>query len=139
MVPMYPARVVARVLTKVVPDGDCWISTYSVGSHGYPQVGWQREDGRVTMTTAHRVAWWAVNQRPIPPGITVDHVCRRKRCVNPAHLRLLTNPENAAGSSGNRNGDMCRNGLHPWVEENIDRWGGRTRCRPCRQARQRKV
>lgn len=95
-----PARVVERVRTKVTVDEStgCLISTYSTGSHGYAQVGWV-EDGERTITLAHRVAWIG-DHGPIPDGMTVDHTCKRRKCVNVAHLRLLTNYENARRTSG---------------------------------------
>jgi len=32
---------------------------------------------------------------PIPSGLTVDHLCFERRCVNPGHLEAVTNEENA--------------------------------------------
>jgi hypothetical protein len=31
---------------------------------------------------------------PIPPGYTVDHLCRNKSCLNPAHLEAVSQREN---------------------------------------------
>lgn len=42
---------------------------------------------------AHRVAYEFENG-PIPDGLTIDHLCRVKRCVNPAHLEAVTGREN---------------------------------------------
>jgi hypothetical protein len=42
---------------------------------------------------AHRVSHAFFNG-PIPKGLMVDHLCHNTRCVNPAHLRLLTNSDN---------------------------------------------
>lgn len=94
-----PERVIERVLTKVVmgPRG-CHISTYSVGSHGYAQVGWGYRDDRV-VALAHRVMWtWF--RGAIPQGMTVDHTCKNRRCVRLMHLRLLPNLENARRTDG---------------------------------------
>ncbi|WP_084844898.1 HNH endonuclease signature motif containing protein [Prescottella equi] len=95
-----PDRVAQRALTHsdLDPHG-CRISRYSVASHGYAQIGWNDLNGRRCGTTAHRAAWVAVNGQ-IPEGMTVDHTCKQRRCVNPAHLRLLTNYENARRTSG---------------------------------------
>lgn len=90
-----PQRVLGRLFDRVAvgAEEECWPWLLSVGSHGYGQVGWW-ESGKSVMTTAHRVAWMAA-RGPIPEGMTVDHICRDRRCCNPSHLRLLTNPENA--------------------------------------------
>lgn len=42
---------------------------------------------------AHRVAY-TLTRGPIPDGLTVDHVCRHKLCMNPAHMELVTPSEN---------------------------------------------
>lgn len=42
---------------------------------------------------AHRAAWEQVNG-PIPAGLTIDHLCRQKLCVNPGHLEPVTPAEN---------------------------------------------
>ncbi len=79
------------------PNG-CHVSTYSLGSHGYPQVGWT-EEGRRFVTLVHLVVWRATRGQ-IPTGCTVDHQCKLKRCMRADHLRLLPNLENARRTSG---------------------------------------
>ena len=66
-----PARVVARLLANVEQAGGCVVTLYSVGSHGYGQIGWHENGRRRVMALAHRVAWEAVHG-PIPNGLTVD-------------------------------------------------------------------
>lgn len=128
-----PARVAARAHSKWEARGDCRISTYSVASHGYAQIGWKDGD-RVHMTTAHRAAWTHENGQ-IPGGATVDHTCKERRCVNVAHLRLLTNYENARRTAG-RDWPLgqCANG-HPNSESYVQP-SGRRRCRPCNREAQ---
>jgi hypothetical protein len=94
-----PQRVLDRARQRIVAgDNDCAISTYSVGSHGYAQIGWT-EGGKSHMRLAHRVVWEAEHGE-IPEGMTVDHLCKTRKCVNVDHLRLLTNFENARRTSG---------------------------------------
>lgn len=95
-----PHRVIRRVREKYYiykPTG-CHISTYSVGGSGYAQVGWQDGPGRIVMS-CHRLAW-IVTHGPIPDGMTVDHLCKERRCVNVDHMRLLSNFENARRTYG---------------------------------------
>jgi HNH endonuclease len=131
-----PERVARRAFEawELSPSG-CRISTYSVASHGYAQIGW-KDEGRMTGTTAQRAAWTYKNGQ-IPPGLTVDHLCKNRRCVNVDHLRLLTNYENGRRTAG-RDWPVgeCANG-HPNSELIIADGGRRTRCRLCRNQHQR--
>lgn len=90
-----PQHVLDRVMDRVDVRGadECWPWKLSIGSHGYGQIGWN-VDGKNVTTTAHRAAWSATNG-PIAGDLTVDHICRNKVCCNPAHLRLLSNVDNA--------------------------------------------
>ena len=127
-----PQRVIDRVLSRVRDTADgCVETNYSTGSHGYGQIGWHDEDRR-RMALTHRVAWIAKNG-PIPEGMTVDHICRNRKCLNVEHLRLLTNSENAS-DNGFRSRTHCPAG-HPYAGPNlyIDPTGGR-RCRTCAKA-----
>jgi hypothetical protein len=42
---------------------------------------------------AHRFAYELL-VGPIPEGLVIDHLCRNRRCVNPAHLEPVTAEEN---------------------------------------------
>lgn len=55
---------------------------------------------------AHRISY-ALFVGPIPDGMTVNHRCRNPSCVNPRHLELLTNAENAALSNAHRKSLPC--------------------------------
>jgi hypothetical protein len=43
---------------------------------------------------AHRFAYESVHG-PITPGLVIDHLCRVRLCVNPAHLEPVTPGENS--------------------------------------------
>lgn len=130
-----PERVAARAATRfVVDEHGCHISTYSVASHGYAQIGWTDGDYR-QVVTAHRAAWVHVNGQ-IPEGMTIDHLCKERRCVNVAHLRILENFQNARRTSG-RDWPLgqCVNG-HP--DSELVHWGGKWKCRVCFNEAQRR-
>ena len=73
------------------PDlGPCWLWTAGRFAAGYGEI--RGEDGKPKL--CHRLAYeWLMG--PIPPYRTIDHLCYVKHCVNPTHMEVVTNAENA--------------------------------------------
>ena len=95
-------------------------------------------DGKRRLRYAHRVAWEAANG-PIPDGLTIDHLCRNKACVNTAHLEVVTRSENLRRAAAVVT--HCPRG-HDYTAENTyvrhhpKGWTIRA-CRACHRDRQR--
>lgn len=76
----------------------------------------------------------------IPDGLTLDHLCTVRHCVNPAHLEPVTMKENLMRGNGfgakNARKTHCHRG-HEFTPENTLTINGRRVCRPCNRLRLR--
>ncbi len=118
-----------------VDEKGCWLWTGFIEKRG-SAAGY----GRFQVKTgkcewAHRVAY-VLFKGAIPTGRVIDHLCRTRACVNPAHLEAVTRRQNTLRGVGtsavNARKTHCPAG-HPYDETNTAR--GRTkgdrRCRIC--------
>lgn len=139
LVPMHlhstPTRA-ARFWSKVRFDDKCWIwqgaATGRDRAYGY---FW---DG-TRPVRAHRWAYeFCIG--PIPEGLTLDHLCCIKRCVNPDHLEAVTRQVNILRGTGlaanNARKIACPSG-HPYLDSNLILYRGWRYCRTCRNAQKR--
>lgn len=130
-----PIAPIDRLMRSVVVnDGGCWVSSLS-GPSGYAYVQW-RENGNPIRKLGHRLTY-ETHVGPIPEGLVLDHLCRNRKCVNPAHLEPVTHAVNIGrGESPNaivKRTGVCRRG-HPMTNP----YRGYT-CRTCKQMRERKA
>lgn len=122
------------------PD-ECWPWQGYVNAAGYGlfHLTSQRRQN------AHRAVYEAL-VGPIPEGLVLDHLCRVRNCVNPAHLEPVTNHENLMRGdtipARNAAKTHCPQG-HPYVEANIRyrmQLGSATRrCRACGKEEKRRA
>jgi hypothetical protein len=83
--------ILSRIFEKVdVHPSGCWDWQGSLNPRGYGKVG---TGGRHGTGLVHRVVY-ELFVGSIPDGLTIDHLCANKRCVNPMHLEPVTAEEN---------------------------------------------
>ena len=122
-----------RFWAKVARGGEreCWRWTAAISPQGY---GVFRAEGATV--GAHRMAV-ELTRGPIPASRQVHHTCRRRDCVNPSHLLVVTPKEHQRleplhQGGHNRAKTHCPQG-HRYSLGNT-RWVGRRRfCKTCQR------
>lgn len=124
----------ARIVEQ--PNG-CWHYRGSHVGDGYVRIRFRGKP------TAGHVVAWTLLRGPVPDGLELDHLCRNRRCVNPAHLEPVTHRENVlrspiANAAINARKSECIRG-HAFTPENtIIQCGGKRACRTCVNEAQRR-
>lgn len=118
---------------EILPSG-CWLWHASIMTNGYGRL-----HNGVKGVLAHRYFYEQI-MGPIPEGLSLDHLCRVRNCVNPFHLEPVTCGENL------RRGETfihrqiekthCPKG-HPYAGENLKTYKSHRECRTCVNERKR--
>lgn len=69
-------------------EGECWRWTASLNAYGYAQL-----HVAGTMKRVHILLYEEL-VGPVPPGSELDHLCRNRGCVNPAHMEPVSHATN---------------------------------------------
>lgn len=133
----YPRPTLAQRILRgsEVRDG-CWRWTGTIHELGY---------GRMSVGNRLRYAHvvsYELFVGTVPEGMELDHKCRNRDCVNPAHLEPVTHQENIRrGAAGALRIFVthCPRG-HLYAGENVYFYPGRNarQCRECRRVSNRR-
>lgn len=109
------------------PNSGCWLWLGSRTMGGYGKIKVQRRT-----RLAHRIVYGSL-VGAIPSGLTLDHLCRNRLCVNPAHLEPVSIRENTlrgqAITARAAQSFACPRGHHYDMVDSAGRRG----CRQCRR------
>lgn len=81
-----------RFWSKVDASAPCWVWTAASAGKGYGKFTLSA-NGKTRYPLAHRYSWELL-VGPIPEGMTLDHLCKNRKCVNPDHLEVVTQAVN---------------------------------------------
>ena len=114
---------------------ECWIWNGGRSHKGYGMINGVSRRGDRQALYAHRVVYEAL-VGPIPDGLTIDHLCRNRACMNPAHMEPVTSRENTLRGFGP--GAICARATHCLRGHPYDRKGKRNRwCSICDSLRKK--
>lgn len=117
-----------RFWSKVDRTGPCWLWIAGCFNNGYAAFAVE------SMNRLAHIVSWEIAHGPVEPGLQLDHLCRVRHCVNPAHLEPVTGQVNTLRGdtlpAANARKVECPFG-HPYDAVNTLHSGGRRYCRAC--------
>lgn len=115
---------------SILPDG-CWQWNGYIDRNGYG-MAWIEGKHRL----AHRL-FYAEYVGDLINGLTIDHLCKNRSCVNPDHLQQVTQSVNAKRGKKDNFNPICPQG-HVKDKKIIDRGYETMICSTCKRMRQQK-
>jgi len=139
-IPLNPDRLLAKV--RIDPDSECWVWTGALMPNGYGAFT-VKIDGKWKRCYPHRISY-EIHIGEIPKGLDIDHLCRNRACINPAHLEPVSRRENLARGetliAKQLKQTHCKNG-HLLDKSNLSAYKlkkGKRECLTCHRERERK-
>jgi len=130
-------KTAARFWAKVNQNGKegCWEWT------GYMRRGYGQIKIAHRVMAAHRISY-EFSVGAILEGLSLDHLCRNRRCVNPKHLEAVTHRTNVMRGCGitAREARQTRC-IHGHIFDLLNTYispGGKRQCRECTRIRHRR-
>ena len=122
-----------QFLDKIIYKNNCWLWTGATNKGGYALI---YRDNKTQL--AHRAIYKLIFG-DIPDGMQLDHLCRNRNCIKPAHLEVVTPKENTMRGIGlasiNSKKTECLRG-HSLAGCYISK-NGKRHCRYCNQIRKK--
>lgn len=119
-----------RFWSNIIVVENCWEWAGPWGGSGYGLMSINN-----VSRGAHRRAWELL-RGPIPEGLTIDHLCRNRGCVNPEHMEIVPFRENVLRGFGptarNSRAELCVRGHAFAMKKDGTRW-----CPTCAKERSR--
>lgn len=135
-----PPSILSRSFDDLIEKTDgCWLwRGFRMTPTGYGRFN-GTVDGKARKMLAHRMIYEQL-VGPIPQGMTLDHLCRNRSCVNPDHMEVVTNRINTLRGDNpcaqNARRTSCVNG-HAFDAANTRPYRGGRVCRACDNRRGR--
>lgn len=131
--PVTPEQRFWRYVTKGNAE-ECWTWTGAGWPSGYGSLRISRD----CKVAVHRFSY-ELHVGPIPEGLVIDHLCRNRGCVNPAHLEPVTFAENILRGEGTgaryaRRSECLRGHSFDPPNGYLNKQGGRS-CHACDRIR----
>src|SRR3990172_4635332 len=128
------ANTIETIMSRIesITESGCMIWMGATQDKGYGTVKWNGKTARV-----HRLIYTLL-KGTIPLGMTLDHLCRVRCCVNPDHLEVVTGKENTLRGIGlsaiHARKTHCIHG-HNFTEKAVCMYEGARVCIACQYIR----